>query len=259
MKESIYIDVRKEMTTTEGKNMLNIRREISGGDFICLVGHSGSGKTTLLRILSGLLTPDEGVIRVGGKTWFDSTARINLKPQQRSIAYMFQDLALFPNMTVAQNIGYAQRAHNPTHINELLDIFGMKGLATQKPGKLSGGQKQRVALARALASSPQILLLDEPFGALDAMTKILMQNEIQRIWLAEKMTMILVTHDIDEAVFLGDKVFIMSSRPGTIRKTLSIHLSHPRDRLSPDFIACRKEIYGEFFAQTKSDPEFFSI
>ena len=167
MKESIYIDVRKEMTTTEGKNMLNIRREISGGDFICLVGHSGSGKTTLLRILSGLLTPDEGVIRVGGKTWFDSTARINLKPQQRSIAYMFQDLALFPNMTVAQNIGYAQRAHNPTHINELLDIFGMKGMATQKPGKLSGGQKQRVALARALASSPQILLLDEPLSSID--------------------------------------------------------------------------------------------
>ena len=206
MKESIYIDVRKEMTTTEGKNMLNIRREISGGDFICLVGHSGSGKTTLLRILSGLLTPDEGVIRVGGKTWFDATARINLKPQQRSIAYMFQDLALFPNMTVAQNIGYAQRAHNPTHINELLDIFGMKGLATQKPGKLSGGQKQRVALARALASSPQILLLDEPLSSIDQEMREALQSEILKAHEYLNSTSIMVTHDLPEARRMANEI-----------------------------------------------------
>ena len=206
MKESIYIDVRKEMTTTEGKNMLNIRREISGGDFICLVGHSGSGKTTLLRILSGLLTPDEGVIRVGGKTWFDSTARINLKPQQRSIAYMFQDLALFPNMTVAQNIGYAQRAHNPTHINELLDIFGMKGLATQKPGKLSGGQKQRVALARALASSPQILLLYEPLSSIDQEMREALQSEILKAHEYLNSTSIMVTHDLPEARRMANEI-----------------------------------------------------
>jgi molybdate transport system ATP-binding protein len=206
MKESIYIDVRKEMTTTEGKNMLNIRREISGGDFICLVGHSGSGKTTLLRILSGLLTPDEGLIRVGGKTWFDSTARINLKPQQRSIAYMFQDLALFPNMTVAQNIGYAQRAHNPTHINELLDIFGMKGLATQKPGKLSGGQKQRVALARALASSPQILLLDEPLSSIDQEMREALQSEILKAHEYLNSTSIMVTHDLPEARRMANEI-----------------------------------------------------
>lgn len=206
MKESIYIDVRKEMTTTEGKNMLNIRREISGGDFICLVGHSGSGKTTLLRILSGLLTPDEGVIRVGGKTWFDSTARINLKPQQRSIAYMFQDLALFPNMTVAKNIGYAQRAHNPTHINELLDIFGMKGLATQKPGKLSGGQKQRVALARALASSPQILLLDEPLSSIDQEMREALQSEILKAHEYLNSTSIMVTHDLPEARRMANEI-----------------------------------------------------
>lgn len=206
MKESIYIDVRKEMTTTEGKNMLNIRREISGGDFICLVGHSGSGKTTLLRILSGLLTPDEGVIRVGGKTWFDSTARINLKPQQRSIAYMFQDLALFPNMTVAQNIGYAQRAHNPSHINELLDIFGMKGLATQKPGKLSGGQKQRVALARALASSPQILLLDEPLSSIDQEMRQALQSEILKAHEYLNSTSIMVTHDLPEARRMANEI-----------------------------------------------------
>lgn len=206
MKESIYIDVRKEMTTTEGKNMLNIRREIPGGDFICLVGHSGSGKTTLLRILSGLLTPDEGVIRVGGKTWFDSTARINLKPQQRSIAYMFQDLALFPNMTVAQNIGYAQRAHNPTHINELLDIFGMKGLATQKPGKLSGGQKQRVALARALASSPQILLLDEPLSSIDQEMRQALQSEILKAHEYLNSTSIMVTHDLPEARRMANEI-----------------------------------------------------
>lgn len=206
MKESIYIDVRKEMTTTEGKNMLNIRREISGGDFICLVGHSGSGKTTLLRILSGLLTPDEGVIRVGGTTWFDSTTRINLKPQQRSIAYMFQDLALFPNMTVAQNIGYAQRAHNPTHINELLDIFGMKGLATQKPGKLSGGQKQRVALARALASSPQILLLDEPLSSIDQEMRQALQSEILKAHEYLNSTSIMVTHDLPEARRMANEI-----------------------------------------------------
>jgi sulfonate transport system ATP-binding protein len=115
---------------------------------------------------------------------------------------------------------------------------------------------QRVAIARALANQPEILLLDEPFGALDALTKIQMQNEVLRIWQAEKTTMILVTHDIDEAIFLGDKVVVMSSRPGTIRKILSIQLPRPRDRSCPDFMALRKIIYGEFFAQTEKEEDF---
>jgi len=119
---------------------------------------------------------------------------------------MFQDLALFPNMTVAQNIGYAQRAHNPTHINELLDIFGMKGLATQKPGKLSGGQKQRVALARALASSPQILLLDEPLSSIDQEMREALQSEILKAHEYLNSTSIMVTHDLPEARRMANEI-----------------------------------------------------
>ena len=232
----------------------NIDLRIEPGQFISIIGGSGCGKSTLLRIIAGLETDYTGKVALDGEA---------MSKPGLDRGRVFQEHRLLPWLTVEQNIALGLNGLSRKEVRERIDehlaLVGLEGFAKAYPAQLSGGMSQRVAIARALVNRPKILLLDEPFGALDAMTKILMQNEIQRIWLAEKMTMILVTHDIDEAVFLGDKVFIMSSRPGTIRKTLSIHLSHPRDRLSPDFIACRKEIYGEFFAQTKSDPEFFSI
>ncbi|WP_321331952.1 ATP-binding cassette domain-containing protein [uncultured Bacteroides sp.] len=203
---SIYIDVKRKMTTSEGDRTLHIEKEISGGEFICLVGHSGSGKTTLLRMLSGLVTPDEGMIRVGSEIWFDSRRKVNFKPQQRSIAYMFQDFALFPNMSVEENICFAQKKRDKTKVNELLNIFGMNGLAKQKPSKLSGGQKQRVALARALASSPSILLLDEPLSAIDQEMRNLLQCEILKAHEYLAATSIMVTHDMHEANHMATEI-----------------------------------------------------
>ena len=199
MTPSIYIDVKRKMITSEGEKMLHIEKEISGGDFICLVGHSGSGKTTLLRMLSGLVTPTEGIIKVGEEVWFDSKRRVNFKPQQRSIAYMFQDFALFPNMSVEENVSFAQKKRDKTKVNELLGIFGMHKLAKQKPAKLSGGQKQRVALARALASSPKILLLDEPLSSIVHEMRERLQCEILRAHEYLAATSIMVTHDMSEA------------------------------------------------------------
>lgn len=203
---SIYIDVKKKMMTSDGVQILHIEKEIDGGDFVCLVGHSGSGKTTLLRMLAGLVTPDEGVIKVGDETWYHSKKKINLKPQHRPIAFMFQDLALFPNMNVEQNIGFAQKRKDHEKVEELLTIFGMNALAKQKPYKLSGGQKQRVALARALASSPKLLLLDEPLSSIDQEMRLTLQEEILKAHHYLASTSIMVTHDLHEANKMADEI-----------------------------------------------------
>jgi len=203
---SIYIDLKCKMVTSEGERTLHIEKEISGGSFICLVGHSGSGKTTLLRMLAGLTTPDEGIIKIGDEVWFDSQKKINYKPQQRSIGYMFQESALFPNMSVEENIAFAQKKKEKAKIKELLHIFGMDKLAQQKPSKLSGGQKQRVALARALASSPQILLLDEPLSSIDQEMRDLLQNEILKAHQYLSATSIMVTHDLLEAKRMATEI-----------------------------------------------------
>jgi len=194
------------MATSEGERTLHIEKEISGGSFICLVGHSGSGKTTLLRMLAGLTTPDQGIIKVGDEIWFDSQKKINYKPQQRSIGYMFQESTLFPNMTVEENIAFAQKKKDKTKIGELLHIFGMNKLAQQKPLKLSGGQKQRIALARALASCPQILLLDEPLSSIDQEMRDLLQNEILKAHQYLSATSVMVTHDLLEAKRMATEI-----------------------------------------------------
>lgn len=235
--------------TVQALGKIDLR--IEPGEFISIVGGSGCGKSTLLRIIAGFETDYIGKVALDGKA-------ISKPGLDRGM--VFQEHRLLPWLTVEQNIALGLNGLRSKEVRERIDehlaLVGLEGFAKAYPAQLSGGMSQRVAIARALVNQPKILLLDEPFGALDAMTKILMQNEILRIWLAEKMTMILVTHDIDEAVFLGDKVVIMSSRPGTIRNTLSIELPHPRDRLSPDFMAYRKDIFGEFFAETKSNLDF---
>ena len=210
--------------TVQALGKIDLR--IEPGQFISIVGGSGCGKSTLLRIIAGFETDYIGKVALDGKA-------ISKPGLDRGM--VFQEHRLLPWLTVEQNIALGLNGLRSKEVRERIDehlaLVGLEGFAKAYPAQLSGGMSQRVAIARALVNQPKILLLDEPFGALDAMTKILMQNEILRIWLAEKMTMILVTHDIDEAVFLGDKVVIMSSRPGTIRNTLSIELPHPRDRL----------------------------
>ncbi|MCL1931001.1 MAG: ABC transporter ATP-binding protein, partial [Treponema sp.] len=140
---------------------------------------------------------------------------------------------------------------------EYISLVGLNGFEHALPKQLSGGMQQRVSIARALVGNPEILLLDEPFGALDALTRIQMQNEIVRIWETHRTTMILVTHDIDESIFLSDKIVIMSKRPGKISKIINAKLPRPRDRSSPDFISIRREIYQEFFQYSNIDVEYY--
>ncbi len=220
----------------------DIRLDVAGGSFVSIVGSSGCGKSTLLRIIAGLETSYDGTVTLGGRP-------IGGPGLDRGV--IFQEHRLLPWLTVEQNIAFGlknlPRAEVARRVREHLELVGLEGFAKAHPHQLSGGMAQRVAIARALVNQPRVLLLDEPFGALDALTRIQMQQEILRIWEAQRTTMILVTHDIDEAVFLGDEVVVMSSRPGTIRKRLPVGLPRPRDRSSPDFIALRKEIHREFF------------
>lgn len=224
---------------------------IAEGQFISIVGGSGCGKSTLLRIIAGFETDYVGEVRLDGQP-------IHQPGLDRGM--VFQEHRLLPWLTVEQNIALGLNGMAPESVRQRIDehlaLVGLSGFAKAHPAQLSGGMSQRVAIARALVNRPEILLLDEPFGALDALTRIQMQNEILRIWQAEKTTMVLVTHDIDEAIFLGDQVVVMSSRPGTIRRIIPVHLPRPRDRSSPEFMALRREIYGEFFAQTSVEMEY---
>jgi molybdate transport system ATP-binding protein len=174
----LKIDVERSMLTSEGNRLLKVDLEIANNELLCLFGHSGAGKTTLLRILAGLFTPDRGFISFNGEVWYDSVKKINLPPQKRNVGFMFQDYALFPNMTVRRNIEFAQKIRNAEEVDSLLSHFGLEALQKQYPAKLSGGQKQRVALARALAAKPNLLLLDEPLSALDYEMRLNLQDEI---------------------------------------------------------------------------------
>ena len=223
--------------------LTDINLSVPGGRFVSIVGASGCGKSTLLRIVAGLEQPTQGTVALGGR-------RIAGPGLDRGM--VFQEPRLLPWLTVADNIGFAingaPAAEAARRVADHLALVGLEGFGGAYPHQLSGGMAQRVALARAIVNSPQLLLLDEPFGALDAMTRIQMQQEILRIWEVERTTMILVTHDIDEAVFLGDEVVVMSNRPGTIRKVIPVELPRPRDRTSPLFVELRRQLYAEFFA-----------
>ncbi len=204
--KTLRLDIKKKMHTTEGERYLNFSEEIKNGEFISLVGHSGCGKSTLLRILAGLIKPDAGTVQYGDDIWFDYDSKKNIAPQKRNIAYMFQDFALFPNMNVEKNIEYAQKEKNKDSVNNLIQIFGLTNLEKAYPNRLSGGQKQRVALARALASSPSILLLDEPLSSIDWQMRASLQDEILKAHKYIGGISIMVTHDRDEAKKMGDRI-----------------------------------------------------
>ncbi len=202
----IEIDVEKKLISASGILNLHIKTSLNFGELVVVFGDSGAGKTTLLRILAGLTEPDRGLIRVGNKVWFDSQASVNLRPQDRNIGFMFQDYALFPNMTVHQNIAFAQKDKDKNYANQLMDKFGLTEFANRKPTKLSGGQKQRVALARTLARKPDFLLLDEPLSALDMNMRTALQDEILKAHQFNKTTTLLVSHDLSEVFRLANKV-----------------------------------------------------
>lgn len=204
----INLNLKKTLRSAGGNMDLDLQMTIEKGQFVTLFGESGAGKTSTLRMLSGLLRPDSGMIEVGGATWFDSRENIDLKPQKRKLGYVFQDYALFPHMSVRQNLEYALRkGQDKTIIGELLQLAELGPLAMRKPETLSGGQKQRVALARALVQRPEILILDEPLSALDLKMRIKLQEYLLQLHTKYKLTTILVSHDIGEIVKLSDTVF----------------------------------------------------
>jgi molybdate transport system ATP-binding protein len=201
-----------------GLGLLVIDTELADHSFTALYGPSGAGKTTLLRIIAGLLQPEQGIIEVNGETWLNTSKKINLPAQKRNVGFVFQDYALFPNMTVHQNLLYALPDKGDKQKAEtLLTIMGLQSLAHQKPELLSGGQKQRVALARALIREPQVLLLDEPLSALDNVTRIALQNELQNLHRQYQLTTLLVSHHIPEICKLAQNVIQIDQ--GQIQKT----------------------------------------
>lgn len=241
-------NLTKVFTTKEGSvtALQDINLNIEEGSFISIIGGSGCGKSTLLRIIGGLERQYEGSVLVDGKP---------VEKASREKGFIFQDHRLLPWLTVKENIRFSlpsQEKKNESLIQENIDLVGLTGFENALPNQLSGGMAQRVAVARALANKPKVLLLDEPFGALDAITKIHLQEEMLNIWKKEKITMIIVTHDIDEAIYLGNQVVVMSPRPGKIKKIQKIELGTPRKRTGSLFTAARDEIYKEFFKEEET-------
>jgi NitT/TauT family transport system ATP-binding protein len=210
------------------------------GEFLCIVGPSGCGKSTLLNIAGGFLSPTSGSVTIDGEP---VTA-----PDRRRI-FVFQERGVFPWLTVEGNIGFGlfdmPQASREARVAQYIDLVGLKGFEKSYPRELSGGMKQRVEVARALAVNPDVLFLDEPFGALDSITRLQMRSELLRIWRAERKTVLFVTHDIEESVQLADRVVVMSARPGKIRRVVDIDIAHPRDLSSRRYIELRDLIFGE--------------
>jgi len=202
----IEIALAKTLGSASGPLRLSIDTCIDKGSFVTLFGPSGAGKTTVLRMLAGLTQPDSGRIVVDGQTWFDAEQRINLPPQQRAIGFVFQDYALFPNLSVRENIAYAVNKNDTRWIDELLDLTGLGELRDRLPSTLSGGQKQRVALARAIARKPTLLLLDEPLSALDLELRSQLQDELASLHQRFGLTTLLVSHELGEVFRLSKHV-----------------------------------------------------
>jgi NitT/TauT family transport system ATP-binding protein len=212
---------------------------IGDGEFVSLLGPSGCGKSTLLKIMAGLLRASNGGIEIDG-------ASISAPGPERAV--VFQDYALFPWMTVEENVEFGLEARGVSPKSrrdisaELLRVVGLKEFAKKYPHHLSGGMKQRVSIARALAVDPQILLMDEPFGALDAQTRSVLQEELLRIWKLYRKTVIFVTHSIEEAIYLSDRIAIMTARPGRIKAIVGVPAERPRDLTSPEMTAFYRQV-----------------
>jgi NitT/TauT family transport system ATP-binding protein len=246
MSEVRFVDVAMRFPTRRGevRALERITLTVPDGQFACIVGPSGCGKSTLLSVAAGLITPTEGEVLVDGKPTDSPGADRGM---------VFQSYSLYPWLSVRRNIEFGlevkrtPRAERTRQSSELIRLMKLDGFAEAYPKALSGGMKQRVAIARALANDPQVLLMDEPFGALDALTRQIMQEMLTDLWQRYRKTVLFVTHDIDEAIFLGDVIYIMTNRPGRIRTTLAVDLPRPRNFemvRSPRFAELRNQVVG---------------
>jgi len=228
------------MTFGSTRVLENIDLDVNEGEFVCILGPSGCGKSTLLNIVGGFLAPTEGEVAIDGE-------RV-AGPDARRI-FVFQERGVFPWLTVEGNIGFGLHAlredERRKRIAHYVQLVGLVGFERAYPRELSGGMKQRLEVARALAVNPDVLYLDEPFGALDSITRLQMRRELLRIWQAERKTILFVTHDIEESVQLADRVVVMTARPAHIRRIVPIDIAHPRDISAPRYLELRDSIFAE--------------
>ena len=218
----------------------DISLDVADGEFVCVLGPSGCGKSTLLNVLAGFLPPTTGEVRVDGA--------VVRGPDPKRI-FVFQERGVFPWLTVAGNVEFGLHALPAAERREratrYIQMVGLQGFEQSYPPELSGGMKQRLEVARALAVQPDMLFLDEPFSSLDSITRLHLRRELLRIWETERRTIILVTHDIDEAVQLADRIVVLSARPAAVQRIVTVDLPHPRSTVSPEYLRLRAEIAHE--------------
>ena len=250
-------NVSKSFINPDGskvKALNDVNLNIKPGSFISLIGPSGCGKTTLLRAIAGLNLADTGAVLLDGE-------KVTKPGYERGFA--FQQANLYPWLSIEKNIAFGLKARGifkekKQDVKEYIEMVGLKGFEKSYPHQLSGGMNQRASLARALVGHPKVLLLDEPLGALDAFTRMNMQDEILRIWKEQKITIIMVTHDVDEAVYLSDQVVIMTPRPAKIESVIDIELGRPRARGNNDFLKYRTQILEILnYAGDNIEPEYY--
>ena len=254
MGKTLSIQNVNKSFTVDGQKVYvlkDINMEVQEGEFIAIVGHSGCGKSTLLKIIAGLEKNDTGLVTVDGK-------EVNGPGMDRGM--IFQEHRLFPWMSIEKNVQLGLKGLSKEEKTKLsdqyLELVKLSEFKKAYPSQLSGGMSQRAAIARSLVSQPEVLLLDEPFGALDALTKIELQEELLKIRERFHNTMLMVTHDIEEAVYLADRIVVMSARPGRIKDVIKVELGTYRDRGGSDFAHYKKKIFDYFFEEKTVVPEY---
>jgi NitT/TauT family transport system ATP-binding protein/sulfonate transport system ATP-binding protein len=239
--DKVYTSRGRDGSTTETEALRGIDITIAPAEFTCIIGASGCGKSTLLRIVAGFEAATRGTIKVAG------SPVLGPGPDRGMV---FQDYALFPWLSVAQNIAYGPKVKRPAvaaaevqrRVTHYLQMVGLEKFASRYPFELSGGMKQRVAIARVLANDPAVILMDEPFGALDAITRSGLQTRLLEIWDQDRKTILFVTHSVEEAIYLGDRVIVLSPHPGHIALDLRVDLKRPRDVAAPEFNRLKREL-----------------
>jgi ABC-type nitrate/sulfonate/bicarbonate transport system ATPase subunit len=240
---AVKVSVRGVQKTFQQRNgalavLQDIDFEVRTGEFVCVLGPSGCGKSTLLSIIGGHEEPSAGAVEIDGEPV--------VEPDPRRM-FVFQEYGVFPWASVWDNVALGLRGRPPAEqaraIQHYIDLVGLKGFERSYPSQLSGGMKQRVAVARALAVSPDVVFMDEPLGALDSLTRLQMRSEILRLWQREQMTILFVTHDVDESIQLADRIVVMTPRPGRIAEIVTVDLPHPRDLGAPEYGRIKNRLY----------------